>query len=156
MSCMARRYADKPAGTVNDRECRSDRALRVELVRGDLFPDLLERAPNQTRDVHLRDTHLLGDLRLRQPFEETQMKDRALALIEHPEARRQHRAVLRYLVLMLDFTERLERIELLPVLRAAAGRERQRGVRATRLERLEDVLLLHSGRLGELGNRRRA
>src|SRR3954447_17555230 len=134
MSCMARRYADKPAGTVNDRECRSDRALRVELVRGDLFPDLLERAPNQTRDVHLRDAHLLGDLRLRQPFEEAQMEDLSLALVEHTEARREHGTVLRHVVLVLLGPDRFERVELLAVLLPAARGQRERGVRTARLE----------------------
>src|SRR4051794_29225978 len=60
------------------------------LLGGDLLANLLQRAPDQPRDVHLRDADLLRDLRLRQPLEEAQVKDPALALVEHAEARRQH------------------------------------------------------------------
>src|SRR5207249_6207204 len=104
-------------------------------------------------DVHLRDADLLGDLRLRQPLEEAQVQDATFALVERPEARREHRAVLRDLVLMLLRAERLERVELLAVLRAAALRERERRVRAPGLERLQHLLLLHAGRLRELRDR---
>src|SRR5581483_2102269 len=69
--------------------CRSPR--RARLLGGDLLADLLERAPDQPRDVHLRDPDLRRDLRLRQPVEEPEAQDRALAVVQHPEARRQDR-----------------------------------------------------------------
>ena len=125
------------------------------LVRRDLVADLLQRPPDQARDVHLRDPDLLCDLALRQPVEEAQVEDPALALVEHAEAGREHGAILRDRVLVLLGAERLERIEL-AVLVGAAGRERERRVGAARLERLEHELLLDAGSLGELGNRRRA
>ena len=57
---------------------------------------------------------------------------------------------------MLLGPDRLERIELLAVLLATAGGERQRRVRAPGLQRLEHFLLLDAGRLRKLGDRRRA
>src|SRR5579884_1032147 len=66
-------------------------AVGVELVGGDLLADLLERPADQPRDVHLRDAHLLRDLRLRQPFEEAQVQDLPLAVVEHLEPGREHR-----------------------------------------------------------------
>src|SRR6187402_473055 len=57
-------------------------ALRrgLRLLAPDLLADLLERAPDQPRHVHLRDPHLLSDLRLRQPLEEPQVEDHSLPL----------------------------------------------------------------------------
>ena len=78
---------------------------------GDLLADLLERPADQARDVHLRDAHLRGDLRLRQAFPEAQVEDPALALVEDFEPGREHGAVLADLVLVLDLAERLERVE---------------------------------------------
>jgi hypothetical protein len=106
--------------------------------------------------VHLRDADLLRDLRLSQTLEETQVEDPALALVEHAKARRQHGAVLRHFILMLVAADRLERIELFAVLLGAAGGQRQRGVRAARLQRLQHFFLLDGRRLRELWNRRRA
>src|SRR5439155_13076730 len=60
------------------------------------------------------------------------------------------------LVLGLLGADRLERVELAVLVEAAARRERQRRVRATGLERLEHLLLLHPRGLRELGDRRRA
>src|SRR5512146_1353983 len=106
------------------------------LVGRDLLADLLERAADQARDVHLRDPDLLGDLGLRQALEEAQVQDLPLALVEHPEAGREHRAVLRDLVSVLLGAERLERVELaVVVVPAGAGGERERAVRAAALER---------------------
>src|SRR3954452_1230427 len=133
-----------------------DAALGRRLFRGDLVADLLERAPDQARDVHLRDPDLLRDLRLREPLEEAQVQDRPLAVVEHSEPGREHRTVLGDLVLMFFGPERLERVEIVVVVPAAAPlRERQRRVRAPRLERLEHFLLLASRRLRELRDRRR-
>ena len=78
----------------------------------DLVPDPLEGAADQPRHVHLRDPDLLRDLRLRQPLEEAQVEDQPLALVQRPEARREHRAILRHLVLRLLGPERLQRVEL--------------------------------------------
>src|SRR5919198_1446357 len=47
-----------------------------------------------------------------QTFEEAQVKDAALPIVERAQARRQHRAVLADLVLVLELAERLQRIEL--------------------------------------------
>src|SRR3954468_9370816 len=129
--------------------------LRLLLDR-DLGADLLERAADQPRHVHLRDADLLGDLGLRQALEEAKVQDRPLALVEHAEAGREHGAILGDLVLVLDLAERLERIELAVLVGAAARRERERRVGAPRLERLQHLFLLDPGRLRELGNRRRA
>ena len=105
--------------------------------------------------MHLRDPDVLGDLALRQPVEEAQVEDPALALVEDAEAGSEHGAVLRDRVLVLLRSERLERVEL-AVLVGAAGRERERRVGAPRLECLEHELLLHTRRLRELRDRRRA
>src|SRR6186997_957637 len=71
------------------------------LLGRDLLADLLQRAANQPRDVHLRDADLLGDLRLGQAFEEAQVQDLALPLVEDTETRCEDGAVLRDLVLVL-------------------------------------------------------
>src|SRR5215210_1892362 len=126
------------------------------LLGGDLLADLFQRSPDQPRDVHLRDPDLLRDLRLRQPLEEPQVQDPALALVEHPEARGEHGAVLRDLVLMLLGAERLERVELPVLVVARPGGQRERAVRATALERLEHLFVGDARGLGELGDRRRA
>src|SRR5438477_4695854 len=90
------------------------------LIRCDLLADLLERAADQPRDVHLRDPHLLRDLRLGQPLEEAQVEDHALALVECAEPGSEHGAVLGYRVLVLLGADRLERIELALLVGAAA------------------------------------
>ena len=55
------------------------------LLGRDLVADLLERAADQARDMHLRDPDLLGDLGLCQPLEEAEVQDPALALVEDTE-----------------------------------------------------------------------
>ena len=61
---------------------RPSRALAltsaVALVLGDR-PQPRERAPDQPRDVHLRDADALGDLGLRHVLDEAQVQDQALA-----------------------------------------------------------------------------
>src|SRR5262249_31118163 len=125
-------------------------------ISRNFLADLLQGSSDETRDVHLRDADLLRDLRLRQPFEEAQVEDRPLAVVEHAKAGLEQRAVLRDLVLVLDLAERLERIELLAVLLAAALRQREGRVRAAGLERLEHFFLFDACGLRELGDRRRA
>src|SRR5439155_670251 len=88
----------------------------------------LERAADQPRDVHLRDPDLLRDLRLGQPLEEAQVKDRALALVEDAETRLEDGSVLGDLVLVLLGAERLERVEVAVVVLAGACRKRERAV----------------------------
>src|SRR6266480_7740978 len=73
----------------------------LRLIDRDLRADLLQRAADEPRDVHLRDADLLRDLGLRQPLEEPQVEDLPLALVEDPEARREDGEVLRDLVLVL-------------------------------------------------------
>src|SRR5215203_4383167 len=76
--------------------------LRLSAVLArDLVADLLQGATDQARHVHLRDPDLLRDLRLRESLGEAEVEDRALALVEHPEPRREHRSILRNLVLRL-------------------------------------------------------
>src|SRR5947209_5541927 len=101
---------------------------------GDRLADLLQRAPDEAGDVHLRDADLLRDLRLREAVEEAELKDHPLARIQSAEAGREHRAILGHLVLVLLGAERLERIEAVVVVSARADRERERRVRAARLE----------------------
>ena len=62
--------------------------------------------------MHLRDSDLLGDLRLGQTLEEAQVEDPPLALVELGEAGRQNGAVLAHLVLVLDGSQGLERVEV--------------------------------------------
>ena len=62
--------------------------------------------------MHLRDTDLLRDLRLRQPVEEAELEDLPFALVEDAEAGREHGAVLRDLVLVLDLAQGLLHIVL--------------------------------------------
>src|ERR1044072_2184091 len=82
------------------------------LLGRDLLADLLERAADQPRHVHLRDADLLGDLRLRQPLEEAQVENPPLALVEDTETGLEHGPILGDLVLVLLGAERLERVEL--------------------------------------------
>src|SRR5688572_13579674 len=82
------------------------------LLLDDLGADLVEGAPDQARDVHLRDPDLLRDLRLREPVEEAQVQDAALALVQRAHAGLEHGPVLRDLVLVLLLADRLERVEL--------------------------------------------
>src|SRR5690348_10708825 len=81
----------------------------------DLFPDLLEGSPDQPRNVHLRDSDLLGDLRLRQSLEEAEGYELPLAFVEEAETRREVGTILRDLVLVLLRADRLQRIEILAV-----------------------------------------
>src|SRR5436189_1738712 len=107
--------------------------LGLVLFCRNLLADLLERTADQAGHVHLRDPDLLRDLRLRQAFEEAEVQNLALAVVEDAEARREHGAVLRDFVLVLFGPDRLEWIELLSVFGAPTSRrERQRGVGATR------------------------
>src|SRR5918992_3551357 len=133
-----------------------DRSPAAGSVPRNLFTDLLERAPDQTRDVHLRDPHLLCDLRLRQALEKPEMENLPLAIVKRLESRRGHRAILRHLVLVLFRADRFERIELILLVVSAPGRERDGCVGATAFERLENSLFLDVRRLRDLGNRRRA
>src|SRR5438046_2780268 len=87
--------------------------LALVLLARDFLADLLQRAPDQPRDVHLRDADLLGDLRLRQAVEEPQAEDRPLALVEDAEPGCEDGAVLRDLVLVLLDADRLERVDVL-------------------------------------------
>src|SRR5919201_5030052 len=131
------------------------RALLLVLVR-DLLADLFERAADEARDVHLRDPHLLGDLRLGQALEEPQVEDLPLPFVQGAEAGREHGPVLRDLVLVLLGAERLQRVNLALLVLARARRKGERAVGATALERLQHLLLADLRRLGELGNRGRA
>src|SRR2546423_14810689 len=81
-------------------------------VVGDLGADLLERAADQPRHVHLRDADLLRDLRLGQPVEEAQLQDLAFALVERAESRGENGPVLRDLALVLDRPDRFQWIEI--------------------------------------------
>ena len=66
--------------------------------------------------MHLRDPDLLRDLGLRQAFEEAEVQDHALPLVEHAKPGCEHRAVLGDVVLVLHGADRLERVEILAVL----------------------------------------
>ena len=46
---------------------------------------LIERTPNYSGNVHLRDAHPLRDLRLGEPLEEAHDQDRAVAARESPQ-----------------------------------------------------------------------
>ena len=129
-------------------------SARLVLLGVDLLTDLLQRAPDQPRYVHLGDPDLLGDLRLRQSLEEAQVENHALPFIENAEPWREHRAVLRHVVLVLQRADRLERIELLPIVVPPPPVESEsERVSAAGLECLEHLLLLHACSLRELGDR---
>src|SRR6266516_1546259 len=104
--------------------------LEAAFLPLDLVADLLQCAPDQARDVHLRNPDLLCDLGLCQAAEEPEVEDRLLAVVEGTQAG-------------LDCGPALR--DLVPGL-----------LRPDRLERLEDLLLLDVGRLGQLGDGRRA
>ena len=84
------------------------------------------------------------------------MEDPPLPFVEDAEPGCEDGAVLRYVVLMLFGADRLERIQLLPVVAPTPRRERQRRIGPAGLERFENLFLFHSRPLGELGDRRRA
>ena len=71
-----------------------------------------ERAPQQPRDVHLRNAELGRDLRLRQPVEEAQDDDPALPLVELLEPCADNRTVLEGLVTGLVFAKQIDQGEL--------------------------------------------
>ena len=129
-----RRRSPGRASSGSSVACAAPTAGGSVLVRRDLVADLLERAADQARDVHLRDPDLLGDLRLRQPLEEAQVEDRAARgrrATRNPGASTARSS--RHLVLVLDLAERLERVEVVVVAAARRpARERQRRVRAAR------------------------
>src|SRR5437764_8475595 len=66
---------------------RGAAAAGLGLVGRDLVADLLERAADEPRHVHLRDPDLLRDLRLGEALEEAQVEDLPLAVVEDAEAR---------------------------------------------------------------------
>jgi hypothetical protein len=84
------------------------------------------------------------------------VEDAPLALVEHSEPGLEHRPILRELVLVLLGADRLQRVDLLVVAHRRPGRERQRAVGPSALERLQHLFLLHVCRLRQLGDRRRA
>src|SRR5690349_5339563 len=94
---------------------RSPPRRLVEPLGGDLVANLLQRPADQPRHVHLRDPDLLRDLRLREPVEEPQVQDLPFAVVEHPEPRLEHGAILRQLVLVLLDADRLHGVDLLVV-----------------------------------------
>src|SRR5918996_3120364 len=126
------------------------------VVGRDLRADLLERAADEPGDVHLRDSDLLRDLRLRKALEEAQVEDAALAFVERTQPRGEHGAVFAHLVFVLDLAERLERVEIRVAVAGGGGRKREGRVCLAALPRPEDLFLFHSRRLGEVGDRRRA
>src|ERR1700693_4135580 len=91
----------------------------------DLCADLLERAADQARDVHLGDAHLLGDLRLGQAFEEAEMEDPPLSVVERAASRCEDGHVLRKRVARLLGAERLERVDGTLLVLASGSRERE-------------------------------
>src|SRR5262249_27920522 len=117
------------------------RSSRLEgqrlFVFGDRLANLLERASDETGDVHLRDPDLLRDLRLRQAVEEAELQNLPLTLVQGFEAGSKYGAIFRDLVLMFLGAERLERIEVVVVASPTADRQRERRVRAARFDRLE-------------------
>src|SRR6266545_5065385 len=83
------------------------------------------------------------------------MENAAFSLVEHAKTRGEDGAILGDLVLRLLRTQRLEWIEVPVLVLPAPGRERDRAVGATALERLDHRLLVGVRRLGQLGDRRR-
>src|SRR5215204_3322471 len=95
----------------------------ARLLDLDLLADLLERAPDQPGDVHLRDPDVLRDLGLREPVEEPQVENHPLAVVEHPQARLEDGPLLRDLVARLLGADHLQGIELVLVVAAAEAGE---------------------------------
>src|SRR3954470_3298259 len=82
-SPMRTQGARKPTISMRTRMLPVQRTLPA--LRGgrvaclELAPHPVERVADQARHVHLRDPHPVGDLGLREPLEEAQVEDRALA-----------------------------------------------------------------------------
>src|SRR5437660_845712 len=84
-----------------------------EVARLETRSHAADRAPQQARDVHLRDPDAVSDLALREAGEEAQQDDSALALVEHLERPTQLDALLRELEAGVLLAEPRNRLALL-------------------------------------------
>ena len=119
-------------------------------------PEPVERAAYQPRHVHLRDTHPLGDLGLRQVLDEAQVKHDAVARGERLQRRRDRRAVLDELEAVVLDADRLGVGLAVALVAEAVGLQGDRVVRRRRLHRLQDLLGREPSARADLGDRRRA
>src|SRR5262245_47985617 len=106
--------------------------------------------------MHLRNADLGGDLGLCQPVEEAQLDDPALPLVERAEPGLDEDAVLDLAEPSVGRPEHVLHGLVVGALVAERLREGPRRVRLGRLQRLDDLVLVRLGRLGELRDRRRA
>src|SRR5688500_15075726 len=92
----------------------------------ELLPHDGEGLADEAGDVHLRQAHALGYLRLRQALLESHAQNLALAVRQPVERRLERRTVLGALELRVLAADRLERVEVLIAARARG--EGDRGV----------------------------
>src|SRR3954451_21511385 len=90
----------------------------------ELVAHAIERAPDQPRDVHLRDPDLLGDLRLGEALLEAHAEDLSLALRQAREGGLERGAVVGAVELLVLAADRLHRVEV-----ALVARPRRQGGR---------------------------
>src|SRR5829696_484442 len=147
--CARRREDTPPAGVTHHAQWDKNLPLTQEFLAHHR-----KRLADQTRDVHLRETDPLGDLRLRQALLEAHPQDLPLARREPLQGRLEGGAVLRALEAGVLAADRLQRVEL--VLSARPRRERHRRVRRPDLHRLEHLLRRRLQLLGDLGDAGRA
>src|SRR5215207_6211156 len=150
---MGRFYYPASGGATRERSlARSGIPLGGERRGAERLPHPLERAPQQPRDVHLRDADALGDLALREPGEEAQQQDAALALAQRAEAAAELDALLGGLVARVLGPDPRDRLSVFP--ERLVERDGAVGLRA--LKRFEHLLRRRAGRLREILDRRRA
>src|SRR5215218_1787689 len=89
----------------------------------------LDRLAQQSRDLHLRDADLGGDLALRHVLDEAQAQDPLLALRQTSDRRAEQRARLGAVIALVIAAERVgdRRVGATVVMPASRRRKRQRG-----------------------------
>src|SRR5947208_4871913 len=116
-----------------------------------------QRLADQPRDLHLRDADALPDLGLRHVLDKAQAQHLALARADDLHEPVERRAVLGEPESGVDQSDGVaERVARVLVAARARRIERGGAVRAGRLERLEDLLLVGTHALGDLADRRGA
>src|SRR5919106_99790 len=119
------------------------------------MPQLCKGPAQQARDVHLRDPHAVGDLRLREALEEPQVEDLTLALRELLHLRRQRGSILEVLEMLVLLAQVVGEGGRSTLLGLNGRVERGEVVRLCDLQTFQHALLAYPGGLGDLLDRRR-